>query len=75
MCSGYSVVKSGTDFRDLSEISLELEETPDGSIRRKIIKRMSGSAFFILSIVLPTIQDITQGRDIRSLHRWIHLLA
>ncbi|KAK0197572.1 Metallo-dependent phosphatase-like protein [Armillaria mellea] len=36
------VVKSGTDFRDLSEIDLELESTPDGSIRRKVIKRIFG---------------------------------
>ncbi|KAH7910160.1 Metallo-dependent phosphatase-like protein [Hygrophoropsis aurantiaca] len=36
------VVKSGTDFRDLSEITLELEDTPIGSVRTKIIKRISG---------------------------------
>ncbi|KAK0240597.1 Metallo-dependent phosphatase-like protein [Armillaria nabsnona] len=36
------VVKSGTDFRDLSEIDLELESTPDGSVRRKVIKRILG---------------------------------
>ncbi|KAH7927752.1 Metallo-dependent phosphatase [Leucogyrophana mollusca] len=36
------VVKSGTDFRDLSEITLELEDTPDGSVRRKVIKDIRG---------------------------------
>ncbi|EIW60617.1 Metallo-dependent phosphatase [Trametes versicolor FP-101664 SS1] len=36
------VVKSGTDFRDLSEIALELADTPEGSIRRKVIKTIRG---------------------------------
>ncbi|KAJ3572798.1 hypothetical protein NP233_g2848 [Leucocoprinus birnbaumii] len=36
------VLKSGTDFRDLSEIALELENTPEGSIRRKLIKNITG---------------------------------
>ncbi|KDQ60604.1 hypothetical protein JAAARDRAFT_708193 [Jaapia argillacea MUCL 33604] len=36
------VVKSGTDFRDLSEISIELIDTPPGSIRRKVIKHIVG---------------------------------
>ncbi|KAJ7074326.1 Metallo-dependent phosphatase-like protein [Mycena amicta] len=36
------VCKSGTDFRDLSEIHLELEDTPPGSVRRKVIKSING---------------------------------
>ncbi|EJC99583.1 Metallo-dependent phosphatase [Fomitiporia mediterranea MF3/22] len=36
------IVKSGTDFRDLSEIILEVEDTPEGSVRRKIIKSVRG---------------------------------
>ncbi|KAG6910928.1 hypothetical protein DXG01_006611 [Tephrocybe rancida] len=36
------VVKSGSDFRDLSELKLELENTPPGSVRRKVIKRITG---------------------------------
>ncbi|KAF9228782.1 Metallo-dependent phosphatase [Gyrodon lividus] len=36
------VVKSGTDFRDLSELTLELEDMPSGSIRRKVIKAVHG---------------------------------
>ncbi|KAJ7286039.1 Metallo-dependent phosphatase-like protein [Mycena rebaudengoi] len=36
------VCKSGTDFRDLSEITLEFEDTPAGSVRKKIIKRIAG---------------------------------
>ncbi|KAG6854980.1 hypothetical protein C0991_009803 [Blastosporella zonata] len=36
------VVKSGSDFRDLSELNLELENTPPGSVRNKVIKRVTG---------------------------------
>ena len=36
------IVKSGTDFQDLSEIVLTLQDTPPGSIRKKIIKEMKG---------------------------------
>jgi 5'-nucleotidase len=37
-----SLVKSGTDFRDLSEIFLELYDPPEPTIRRKVIKSMTG---------------------------------
>ncbi|KAI0078996.1 Metallo-dependent phosphatase [Panus rudis PR-1116 ss-1] len=36
------IVKSGTDFRDLSEFTIELEDTPEGSVRRKLIKSIRG---------------------------------
>ena len=36
------VVKSGTDFRDLSEVVLELSDTPKGSVRRKVISKITG---------------------------------
>lgn len=36
------VVKSGTDFRDMSEFTLELEDTPPGSVRRKVINAIHG---------------------------------
>ncbi|KAI0721526.1 Metallo-dependent phosphatase [Cerioporus squamosus] len=36
------VVKSGTDFRDLSEVTLELADTPAGSVRRKVIRAIRG---------------------------------
>ncbi len=36
------VIKSGTDFRDISEICLELKDTPEGSIRKKLIQRITG---------------------------------
>lgn len=49
------VVKSGTDFRDLSELALELAQTPPGSIRRKLIRSIRGkylSVEFILILAL-----------------------
>ena len=36
------IVKSGTDFRDLSEFRIALEDTPAGSVRRKIIRSVKG---------------------------------
>ena len=36
------VVKSGTDFRDLSELTLELADTPEGSVRKKVIRAIRG---------------------------------
>ncbi|CCM02861.1 uncharacterized protein FIBRA_04973 [Fibroporia radiculosa] len=36
------VVKSGCDFRDLSEFTLELADTPPGSVRRKVIRKITG---------------------------------
>jgi hypothetical protein len=39
------VIKSGTDFRDLTSIDLELgnvPETTDGAVRRKLIKSIKG---------------------------------
>lgn len=45
------VVKSGTDFRDLSEFTLELADTPKGSVRTKLIKSIRGAHFiFILQL-------------------------
>ncbi|KAJ9115326.1 hypothetical protein QFC24_007035 [Naganishia onofrii] len=39
---GVYLIKSGTDFRDLSEAMLELAEQPAGSIRRRVIKSLTG---------------------------------
>jgi 5'-nucleotidase len=36
------VLKSGTDFRDLSEITLEIGATSPGSVRAKVIRRITG---------------------------------
>lgn len=43
---GVRLIKSGTDFRDLSEVMLELEDQPEGSVRRKIIKNLTGRSEF-----------------------------
>ena len=40
------VIKTGTDFRDLSEISLELADTAEGSVRKKVIKAIKGIAMY-----------------------------
>lgn len=38
------IVKSGTDFRDLSELSLEIEDVQDaGAVRKKVIRRATGT--------------------------------
>jgi len=39
---GVLVIKSGTDFRDLSEIELRIEESPQGSVRRRFISSVKG---------------------------------
>ena len=42
------VIKSGTDFRDLTSIELELEDVPetvDGAVRRKLVKSIKGTEF------------------------------
>ncbi|EKM82846.1 hypothetical protein AGABI1DRAFT_53371 [Agaricus bisporus var. burnettii JB137-S8] len=42
------VLKSGYDFRELSEIELDLESTPEGSLRRKVIKHIAGKRHVIV---------------------------
>jgi hypothetical protein len=42
------VIKSGTDFRDLSSANLELSDTPEGSVRRKVISALTGKHHYIL---------------------------
>ncbi|KAJ3576504.1 hypothetical protein NP233_g387 [Leucocoprinus birnbaumii] len=41
------VVKSGTDFEDLSELTLTLKDTPAGSIRKKIIQEIKGKRIVV----------------------------
>ncbi|EIW81814.1 Metallo-dependent phosphatase [Coniophora puteana RWD-64-598 SS2] len=36
------IIKSGTDFQDLSEVTLTLKDTPPGSVRRKVIESIKG---------------------------------
>jgi len=42
------VVKSGSNFRDLSEINIVLESTPKGSVRNKIVKSITGKRHIVL---------------------------
>ena len=42
------IIKSGTDFRELTSIDLELEDVPAttyGAVRRKLIKSIKGTPF------------------------------
>ncbi|KZP10677.1 Metallo-dependent phosphatase [Athelia psychrophila] len=39
------IVKSGTNFYDLSELNLVLEDTAKGSVRRKVIRDIKGEHF------------------------------
>ena len=42
------VVKSGPDFRDLSELTLELVDTSAGSVRKKVIKAAHGECSLLI---------------------------
>ena len=55
------VLKSGTDFRDLSELTLELEGTPPNSIRAKIIKKIAGEQF-VHTLSLTVLKEIPGKR-------------
>jgi 5'-nucleotidase len=37
------VVKSGTDFQDISEVILTLKDTRPGSVRKKLIQEIKGT--------------------------------
>jgi len=39
------VVKSGSDFRDLSELNLTLRDTEEGSVRKKVISEIRGGFY------------------------------
>jgi 5'-nucleotidase len=36
------VIKSGSDFKDISDITLTLQDTPPGSVRKKVITKIKG---------------------------------
>jgi 5'-nucleotidase len=38
------IVKSGTDYQDISSVVITLVDAPEGSIRKKIIKEIKGIA-------------------------------
>ncbi|KAF8797843.1 flagellar associated protein [Phlegmacium glaucopus] len=42
------VIKSGSDFRDLSAINIVLESTPKGSVRNTIVKSITGKRHIVL---------------------------
>ena len=44
------VIKSGTDFRDLSECTLDLVDAPEGSIRKKVIREIRGLSKYLLRL-------------------------
>lgn len=48
------MIKSGTDFRDLSSAELELADTPSGSIRRKVIRSLTGKHHYVLPSSPPS---------------------
>ncbi|KZP00929.1 Metallo-dependent phosphatase [Calocera viscosa TUFC12733] len=77
------LVKSGTDFRDLSELTLELEDSPPGSVRRKIIKSVQGKKHVtapdwpdcpdfdaMLKSVLGEVQSSLSKPICRTLTKW-----
>jgi len=45
---GVYVIKSGSDFRDLSDMVLVLEASPKESERRKIIKEIKGKHLYLI---------------------------
>lgn len=55
------VVKSGTDFRDLSDFTLTLESTPAGSVRKKVISSITGGFWVPLDLSSLT---LIQGRRV-----------
>jgi len=77
------LVKSGTDFRDLSELTLELSDTPPGSIRKKLIKSVRGKRHVttpswptcpkfdsMLHLVLGEVQSSLAKPICRTLTKW-----
>ncbi|KDQ06600.1 hypothetical protein BOTBODRAFT_39511 [Botryobasidium botryosum FD-172 SS1] len=56
---GVRVVKSGTDFREFSEMSLELIDTPPASVRRKVIKTIKGKCHQVAPS-MPTCPKMTK---------------
>lgn len=60
---GVHLIKSGTDFRDLTEASLTLQDTPEGSIRRKVIVSLTGKHHEITptSETSPEIEDLVDS--------------
>jgi len=60
------VIKSGSDFRDLSAINIVLESTPKGSVRNKIVKSISGCCQIFTSSTERTEGTTQKAKDISS---------
>ncbi|KAG8923519.1 hypothetical protein FRC00_006159 [Tulasnella sp. 408] len=56
---GLLIVKSGTDFRDLSSMTVELVDAPEGSARRKLVKFVKGK-HHIISPEMPSSESLKQ---------------
>lgn len=42
------IIKSGTDFRDLSSANLQLSPPDDGAVRRRVIERLTGKHHYVV---------------------------
>lgn len=60
------IVKSGSDFRELSELTLELVDTPPGSVRKKVIKAVHGECLLILLLSETANRTSVQANVMRS---------
>lgn len=60
--TGVRLIKSGTDFRDLSEAILTVQDQPEGSIRRKLIIHMKG-VHHEITPSSPTSDDLEKLTD------------
>ncbi|KIO34287.1 hypothetical protein M407DRAFT_16826 [Tulasnella calospora MUT 4182] len=56
---GLLIIKSGTDFRDLSSMTVELVDAPEGSARRKLVKSVKGK-HHIISSEMPSSESLKQ---------------
>lgn len=60
------VIKSGTDFRDLSEINIELRDAPLGSVRKKFIASIKGVWFPDILVGEELIYMLDSGKRHRT---------
>ncbi|KAG9017477.1 hypothetical protein FRB90_001121 [Tulasnella sp. 427] len=56
---GVLIIKTGTDFRDLSSMEVELVDGPEGSARKKLVKSVKGK-HHIISPEMPSSQGMKQ---------------
>ncbi|KAG8970563.1 hypothetical protein FRC03_006692 [Tulasnella sp. 419] len=46
---GLLIVKSGTDFRDLSSLEVEVVDCPEGSVRKKRVQSIKGLLYSVIT--------------------------